>query len=54
MTVGTDHHPFDRLIGWTNDWLRAHPEQVPRFFVQSGTASVVPACPGSGFLEPGS
>lgn len=47
VTVGTDHHPFDRLIRWINDWLTAHPEQVPAFFVQSGSTSLVPACNGS-------
>jgi UDP-N-acetylglucosamine transferase subunit ALG13 len=51
VTVGTDHHPFDRLITWTNDWLGTHPEQAPGFFVQWGTASVVPACPGERFLD---
>jgi UDP-N-acetylglucosamine transferase subunit ALG13 len=53
VTVGTDHHPFDRIIGWINDWLDAHPQQVRGFFVQSGAASVVPACPGSRFLDVG-
>jgi UDP-N-acetylglucosamine transferase subunit ALG13 len=53
VTVGTDHHPFDRLITWTNDWLDAHPEQAPGFFVQSGTASVVPSCAAERFLEVG-
>jgi UDP-N-acetylglucosamine transferase subunit ALG13 len=50
VTVGTDHHPFDRLIGWINDCLAQHPEQSGGFFVQSGTASITPACPGSRFL----
>jgi len=53
VTVGTDHHPFDRLIGWTNDWLREHPEHVQGAFVQSGAASVVPACPASRFVAAG-
>jgi UDP-N-acetylglucosamine transferase subunit ALG13 len=53
VTVGTDHHPFNRLISWTNDWLRSHPEQVARFFVQSGAVSVIPVCPSSQFLEVG-
>jgi UDP-N-acetylglucosamine transferase subunit ALG13 len=52
VTVGTDHHPFDRLIRWINDWLGQHPEQIPAFFMQSGATSVVPACPGSRFLDP--
>jgi UDP-N-acetylglucosamine transferase subunit ALG13 len=51
VTVGTDHHPFNRIVGWTNDWLRSHPEQVEMFFVQSGAASVTPACPASQFLD---
>lgn len=53
VTVGTDYHPFDRLIGWTNDWLRRHPENVPAVFVQSGAASVEPACQSSRFVEVG-
>jgi UDP-N-acetylglucosamine transferase subunit ALG13 len=51
VTVGTDHHPFDRLIVWTNDWLAQHPDQIHGFFVQSGAASVIPACPSARFLE---
>lgn len=26
VTVGTDHHPFTRLIGWLDAWARDHPE----------------------------
>ena len=26
VTVGTDHHPFDRLVGWIEAWSAAHPE----------------------------
>jgi len=22
VVVGTDHHPFDRVVEWTDDWLR--------------------------------
>jgi UDP-N-acetylglucosamine transferase subunit ALG13 len=51
VTVGTDHHPFNRLIGWTNEWLRGHHEMSDRCFVQYGTASVRPTCSGSQFLE---
>ena len=51
MTVGTDHHPFNRLIAWTNDWLAQHPDRTCDFFVQSGAASVIPACPSVRFLE---
>ena len=51
VTVGTDHHPFDRLIDWTNDWLGSHPEQAAGFFVQSGTVSLRPACASSRFVD---
>ena len=51
VTVGTDHHPFNRLIAWTNDWLTQHPDRIDRFFVQAGSASVTPACPSARFLE---
>ena len=26
VTVGTDHHPFDRLVQWVDVWAAAHPE----------------------------
>lgn len=50
VTVGTDHHPFDRLIMWVNYWLGQHPDQTAAVFVQSGTTSVVPLCRSSRFL----
>jgi UDP-N-acetylglucosamine transferase subunit ALG13 len=50
VTVGTDHHPFDRLIGWVNDWLGQHPERIPAFVVQRGPASIEPPCPAPRFL----
>lgn len=36
VTVGTDHHRFDRLIGWVDAWAAAHPEVD--LLVQHGTA----------------
>jgi UDP-N-acetylglucosamine transferase subunit ALG13 len=51
VTVGTDHHPFDRLIRWINDWLEQHPEHADGFFVQSGPAAVRPASAGDRFLD---
>jgi UDP-N-acetylglucosamine transferase subunit ALG13 len=51
VITGTDHHPFDRLISWTNQWLEGHPEQADRFFVQWGSTSARSACAGSQFLE---
>lgn len=26
VSVGTDHHPFDRLVGWVADFARANPD----------------------------
>lgn len=53
VVVGTDHHPFDRLIGWVNDWLGEHPAAIESCFVQSGSASVAPLCAGSDLLDIG-
>ena len=50
VIVGTDHHPFNRLITWVNDWLGQHPEQVSDFFVQWGSAAVRPVCAGAQIL----
>lgn len=45
VTVGTDHHPFDRLCAWADAWVKAarHPE-IP-WFVQSGTSKAPVAAP---------
>jgi UDP-N-acetylglucosamine transferase subunit ALG13 len=47
VTVGTDHHPFNRLITWVNEWLSRHPERAGDFFVQWGSATVRPLCDGA-------
>lgn len=36
VTVGTDHHPFDRLVEWVDTWCLRHPEV--EVVVQHGTA----------------
>lgn len=38
MTVGTDHHPFDRLIRWVDGWLEAGGRDRASCFVQYGTS----------------
>lgn len=53
VTVGTDHHRFDRLVHWVNDWLGAHPRQTPGFFMQSGSTTVVPVCAASPSVDVG-
>lgn len=36
-TVGSDHHPFDRLIGWTDNWASKQLSAI-ELSVQHGTA----------------
>jgi len=40
VSVGTDHHPFDRLMGWLESWIADRPDVV--LYVQHG-ASRLPA-----------
>ncbi len=37
VTVGTDHHPFDRLVDWVDRWLTGTTHAV-RCVVQHGTS----------------
>jgi UDP-N-acetylglucosamine transferase subunit ALG13 len=37
VTIGTDHHTFDRLIGWCEQWAQAHPYDAT-MFVQHGSS----------------
>jgi UDP-N-acetylglucosamine transferase subunit ALG13 len=39
VTVGTDHHPFDRLVRWVEAWLDRSPERELRCLLQTGTSS---------------
>jgi len=36
VTVGTDHHRFDRLVGWVDRWAADHPSA--EVMIQHGTA----------------
>jgi UDP-N-acetylglucosamine transferase subunit ALG13 len=38
VTVGTDHHPFDRLVHWVDAWL-AGDGAGPRCLMQTGTSA---------------
>jgi UDP-N-acetylglucosamine transferase subunit ALG13 len=38
VTVGTDHHPFDRLVRWADAWLAGHPGEL-RCLMQTGTSA---------------
>ncbi len=37
VTVGTDHHRFDRLIDWVDDWVANHPGPIS-YVVQHGAS----------------
>jgi UDP-N-acetylglucosamine transferase subunit ALG13 len=37
VTVGTDHHPFNRLVQWVDGWAASHPEV--EVVIQHGEAS---------------
>lgn len=39
VTVGTDHHPFERLVRWMDAWVSGPAAQGVRCFIQAGTAS---------------
>ena len=49
VTVGTDHHPFDRLVGWVDRWDADVPVRV---VVQYGTAVPPHRAEGRAFLAP--
>jgi UDP-N-acetylglucosamine transferase subunit ALG13 len=52
VTVGTDHHRFDRLISWTDDWLADRTEPV-RVLVQHGTSTKPAVAEGRDYLPYG-
>jgi UDP-N-acetylglucosamine transferase subunit ALG13 len=39
VTVGTDHHPFDRLVHWIDEWLAAGGAERARCLVQVGRST---------------
>lgn len=39
VTVGTDHHPFDRLVRWVDGWLAGDPPPAVRCRMQTGTSA---------------
>lgn len=47
VTVGTDHHPFDRLVSWVDDWSQ---RTGVACFVQTGTSELIARAPGADYL----
>lgn len=50
VTLGTDHHPFARLVGWVDRWAADHPGE--RCVVQHGTAPAPRHAEGHPVLDP--
>lgn len=50
VTLGTDHHPFARLVAWVDDWAAAHPEAA--CLIQYGTAPPPGHAEGHPVLDP--
>ncbi len=48
VSVGTDHHPFDRLVNWMDTWAGDHPEV--EVVIQYGTAAVPTNTKGDALL----
>jgi UDP-N-acetylglucosamine transferase subunit ALG13 len=46
VIVGTDHHPFDRVVRWVDSWLRDSAGPVTAF-VQHGSAAAPTIAAGS-------
>jgi len=42
VTLGTDHHPFDRLVRWVDTWLADGGGERARCLVQTGRSQVRP------------
>ena len=43
VTVGTDHHPFDRLVDWVDRWAARHLDV--EILLQRGTTAALVASP---------
>jgi UDP-N-acetylglucosamine transferase subunit ALG13 len=51
VTVGTDHHRFDRLVEWVEHWFAERADEV-RVVAQTGTARPSSTFPCQAYLAP--
>jgi UDP-N-acetylglucosamine transferase subunit ALG13 len=51
VVVGTDHHPFDRVVGWADEWAASRPDL--RVLVQYGTSRAPATAEGRDLLPVG-
>jgi UDP-N-acetylglucosamine transferase subunit ALG13/GT2 family glycosyltransferase len=49
VSLGTDHHRFDRLIAWADAWAREHPSVA--VLLQHGRSAAPQVCQGRDYLE---
>lgn len=52
VSVGTDHHPFDRLVGWADRWPRSS-SVGGEVFIQRGTSLLPPSAASTDYLGKG-
>ncbi len=50
VVVGTDHHPFDRLVGWADEWCGSQIDGTVRCVVQYGTSMPLSRAEGYAYL----
>ncbi len=51
VTVGTDHHPFDRLIDAIDGWMTRRGGEEVAVFVQHGTSRPPRVAKGAGYVS---
>lgn len=51
VTVGTDHHAFDRAVDWVDSWLEMHPRLNAETMVQHGTSRPSRRARNAGLLD---
>ena len=49
-TVGTDHHPFDRLVRWVDEWYSSRRSNEIRCLLQRGTSQPPLHVPSTDYL----
>ena len=50
VTVGSDHHPFDRLVRWVDEWAAGQPAGSVHCIVQYGTSVPPTVAEGRAFV----
>src|SRR5262245_33267842 len=51
VTVGTDHHPFDRLCAWFDEWMLTGRHRGMDCLVQSGTSKPPVVAPSADYVR---